>query len=147
MKGKLIKKKDKWYVIRIEEGDWETYYPLHSNDADLMVFKGQLPNNQHIMNGKEVEFEIVKEYIDNYTNQVQKYAKIINQVPDIDFQTKPGFVERRMALGKLNNDKLWDEIYSEYSNEQYPPFGGPFTDALSFIDWLKQNYISPERIK
>ena len=64
-----------------------------------------------------------------------------------EFQTKPGFVERRMALGKLNNDKLWDEIYSEYSNEQYPPFGGPFTNALSFIDWLKQNYISPNKIK
>jgi hypothetical protein len=63
-----------------------------------------------------------------------------------DFQTKPGFVERRMALGKHNNDKLWDEIYEEYSTEQYPPFGGPFTDALSFIDWLKQNYIVPERI-
>ena len=63
-----------------------------------------------------------------------------------DFQTKPGFVERRMALGKHNNDKQWNEIYSEYSTEQYPPFGGPFTDALSFIDWLKQNYIAPERI-
>lgn len=60
--------------------------------------------------------------------------------------TKPGFVERRMALGKFNNDKLWDEIYSEYSTEQYPAFGGPFTDALSFIDWLKQYYIVPERI-
>lgn len=62
------------------------------------------------------------------------------------YLTKPGFVERRMALGKANNDKQWDEIYSEYSTEQYPPFGGPFTDALSFIDWLKQNYIAPERI-
>jgi hypothetical protein len=62
------------------------------------------------------------------------------------YLTKPGFVERRMALGKLNNDKLWDEIYSEYSTEQYPAFGGPFTDALSFIDWLKQYYIVPERI-
>jgi transcription elongation factor Elf1 len=62
------------------------------------------------------------------------------------YLTKPGFVERRMALGKLNNDKLWDKIHEEYSNEQYPPFGGPFTDALSFTDWLKQNYIAPERI-
>ena len=62
------------------------------------------------------------------------------------YLTKPGFVERRMVLGKHNNDKLWDEIYEEYSKEQYPPFGGPFTDALSFIDWLKQYYIVPERI-
>jgi hypothetical protein len=41
---------------------------------------------------------------------------------------------------------LWDEIYDEYSTEQYPPFGGPFTNSLSFIDWLKQNYKAPERI-
>ena len=61
--------------------------------------------------------------------------------------TKPGFVERRMTLGQHNNNKLWDEIYNEYSNDQYPPFGGPFTNALSFIDWLKINYIAPERIK
>lgn len=45
----------------------------------------------------------------------------------------------------LCEDKIWDDIYNEYSTEQYPPFGGPFTDALSFIDWLKQNYKSPER--
>ena len=46
----------------------------------------------------------------------------------------------------LCNDKIWDSIYDEYSTEQYPPFGGPFTNSLSFIDWLKQNYKAPERI-
>jgi len=46
----------------------------------------------------------------------------------------------------LCNDKIWDDIYDEYSTEQYPPFGGPFTNSLSFIDWLKQNYKAPERI-
>lgn len=83
--------------------------------------------------------------IDFLCNECGQYSKPFQTIDEL--MTKPGFVERRMALGKLNNDKLWDEIYSEYSNEQYPPFGGPFTDALSFIDWLKQNYISPERIK
>lgn len=46
----------------------------------------------------------------------------------------------------LCNDKIWDDIYDEYSTEQYPPFGGPFTDAIPFIDWLKQNYKAPERL-
>ena len=27
-KGTLLKKDNKWYVSRIEEGDWETYYPV-----------------------------------------------------------------------------------------------------------------------
>ena len=76
----------------------------------------------------------------------KEFDDFMKSLDSDDFQTKPGFVERRMALGKLNNDKLWDKIYEEYSNEQYPLFGGPFTDALSFIDWLKQYYIVPERI-
>jgi len=46
----------------------------------------------------------------------------------------------------LCNEKIWGELYEEYSREQYPPFGGPFTDSSSFIDWLKQNYKAPKRI-
>ena len=45
----------------------------------------------------------------------------------------------------LCNDKIWDDIYEEYSKEQYPPFGGPFTDSISFIDWLKLYYKTPEK--
>jgi len=34
--------------------------------------------------------------------------------------------------GEIFTDKVskWDLIYEEYSNDQYPPFGGPFTNAL-----------------
>ena len=32
MEGRLRKIKDTWYVITIEEGDWETHYPLHPYD-------------------------------------------------------------------------------------------------------------------
>ena len=46
-----------------------------------------------------------------------------------------------------DNKQDWNEIYDEYSREQWPPFGGPFTNATSLIDWLKQNYESPERLK
>jgi hypothetical protein len=51
------------------------------------------------------------------------------------------------ATVTLCNDMIWDSIYDQYSMEQYPPFGGPFTDSVSFIDWLKQNYMAPKRIK
>lgn len=33
--------------------------------------------------GAEVEFEIVKEYIDTHTNQVETYAKLNRHVPDV----------------------------------------------------------------
>jgi hypothetical protein len=42
-------------------------------------------------------------------------------------------------------DETWDEIYEEYSKDEYPPFGGPFTDALEFIEWLKIYYNEPKR--
>jgi hypothetical protein len=43
MRGELVKRDDKWYIKRIEEGDWETYYELHPDDVeqikqDALVF-------------------------------------------------------------------------------------------------------------
>ena len=139
MKGTIKETPSGWFVWYqvMRDGVTSGYdsIPLHPGNLD------------EIWDGKVIEFEIVKENVDTGALEAPyikvKYAKLI----DRDYQTKPGFVERRMALGKHNNDKLWDEIYSEYSKEQYPPFGGPWTtDALSFIDWLKQYYIVPERI-
>ena len=136
MKGTLHKTEQGWNVAITEEGDWNTYYPLHPEYQTILPLDLDLE-------GKEVEFQVVP--YDSKTPVSEGwngYAKLI----DRDFQTKPGFVERRMALGKANNDKMWDEIYDEYSTEQYPAFGGPFTDSLSFIDWLKENFIAPEKI-
>jgi hypothetical protein len=54
-----------------------------------------------------------------------------------DFPTKPGFVERRMKLGKITNYKAWDELYESYKG---------VSDLHDFLDWLKENYIAPEKI-
>ena len=134
MKGTLHKTEQGWSVATIEEGDWNTYYPLHPEYQTILPLDLDLE-------GKEVEFDWCV-IVDHNTGKGKEYAKLI----DRDFQTKPGFVERRMALGKANNNKMWDEIYDEYSTDQYPAFGGPFTDSLSFIDWLKEYFIAPEKI-
>lgn len=39
----------------------------------------------------------------------------------------------------------WEELKEEYSNDQYPPFGGPFTDALDPWEWLSKNFDPPKR--
>lgn len=31
----------------------------------------------------------------------------------------------------------WDKIYEEYLKDEYPVFGGPFTNALTPWEWLK----------
>ena len=41
--------------------------------------------------------------------------------------------------------ETWEEIESQYSSDEYPAFGGPFTDALSVWEWLKLNYNPPVR--
>jgi hypothetical protein len=54
-----------------------------------------------------------------------------------DFETKPGFVERRMAQMHEINDHQWNNIYDLYDGT---------SDLHEFIDWLKANYIAPEKI-
>jgi hypothetical protein len=60
MKGKLIKQKDNWYVVRVEEGDWETFYPLHIDDVNEINAWEQIFDNveARIAADQEVEFEI-----------------------------------------------------------------------------------------
>ena len=61
------------------------------------------------------------------------YFDIDSKYPELD------------GTNELCNDKIWDDIYHDYTAEQYPAFGGPFTDSISFIDWLKLYYKVPEK--
>jgi hypothetical protein len=76
MKGLLFKNEQGWVVATVydfKEGVWTSIYPLHPDFLEMMntCFTYKFSN--------EVEYEIVKEYIDNHSNQVQKYAKLINR--------------------------------------------------------------------
>ena len=53
----------------------------------------------------------------------------------------------REFLSQVNKktEESWDDIHEEYSKDEYPAFGGPFTHAMTFIEWLKLNYNSPIR--
>ena len=45
----------------------------------------------------------------------------------------------------LTEGMSWEDIEEWYSSDNYPPFGGPFTDALSPFEWLKLNFAPPKR--
>ncbi len=49
--------------------------------------------------------------------------------------------------GVLSTTDEWDEIEEEYAKDEYPVFGGPFTNALTPWEWLKKWYHSPKRKK
>ena len=40
-------------------------------------------------------------------------------------------------------NKAWKEMEEEYLKDEYPVFGGPFTNALSPWEWLRRNYNPP----
>ena len=41
--------------------------------------------------------------------------------------------------------ETWEEIYEQYHMDEYPVFGGPFTNALTFKEWLEVRYNPPVR--
>jgi hypothetical protein len=75
MKGFLHKTERGWFVGPTNDMAG-VIYPLHPKDAEMVesAFTDKFTRN--------VEFEIVKEYTDKYSNQVQSYAKLVNMTPD-----------------------------------------------------------------
>ena len=61
MKGTLHKTEQGWMVATIEEGDWNTYYPLHLDDVKQISADAQVFDNieARIAAYPDVEFEIV----------------------------------------------------------------------------------------
>lgn len=47
----------------------------------------------------------------------------------------------------IQEESGWDNIFEDHQKEEYPPFGGPFTDSLELREWLKKNYSVPKRLK
>ena len=147
MKGHLYRKAQPsgWWVAYTADGFGfhKTEIPLDPADADRMQFIGQLPEGQHIMDGAEVHFKI-EDYWETGLEEPVKVAKLIPT--RLDENGYP-LIDGTLALcdEKINEDR-WSEIEEEYSTEQWPPFGGPFTGALTPWEWLKKNYRAPVRV-
>ena len=61
MKGKLVKwDNNRWMVMCIEEGDWETFYPLSIDDVNEMNAWEQIFDNieARIAANQDVDFEL-----------------------------------------------------------------------------------------
>ena len=112
-----------WYQVMVDEitSSYESIplYPYNKVDDSFR--------------DKEVEFRI-ENFWETGLEKLYRVAKLIEVYPELE------------GTMNLCNDKIWDDIYHDYTAEQYPAFGGPFTNSISFIDWLKQNYKSPEKL-
>ena len=73
MKGFLHKTEEGW-MVDYPQAFNNGRLPLHPKDAEMMesAFTDKFT--------RDVDFEIVKEYTDRHTNQVQSYAKLVNKI-------------------------------------------------------------------
>lgn len=73
MNGRLFLRDGKWYV-EYQVINSVRSLPLHKDSVRQLSLRSDKKPEQMI--GDKIEFEIVKEYIDSNTNQVQNYAKL-----------------------------------------------------------------------
>jgi hypothetical protein len=140
MKGTLNKTEQGW-VVRYGDMQFLTLHPEYVKYYFL----------DEDAEGGEVEFDWCV-IVDHDSGKGKEYAKLLHKkviceysgLPSVTSYTTTEYPELEGTMA-LCNDKVWDDIYEEYSMEQYPAFGGPFTDSISFIDWLKLYYKSPEK--
>ena len=80
MKGKLVKQDNQWYVTRLEENEWETFYPLSFEDVNEINSWEQIFDNveARIANDQDVEFEF-EEHWETGLEGVIKMAKIVKK--------------------------------------------------------------------
>jgi hypothetical protein len=80
-------------------------------------------------------------------HKVKLYSEIENLIIKwtIDGTKTAGSLTREIMT--LLETETWEEIEEEYDKDEYPVFGGPFTDALKPFEWLKIYYESPIRKK
>jgi hypothetical protein len=64
MKGKLSKKDNNWYVMQVQEGDWETHYLLYPDDVKQIEADAKVFDNieARIAAYPDVEFEVIDEF-------------------------------------------------------------------------------------
>jgi hypothetical protein len=78
-------------------------------------------------------------------HQVKLYREIENVIIGWSNDgTKTAGTLTRDIMSILETE-TWEEIEEEYQKDEYPVFGGPFTDALKPFEWLKKWYHSPKR--
>lgn len=85
MKGKMVKQENRWYVMRIEEGDWETYYPLSPHDVNQIEEDSKRFDNieARIAAYPDVNFRI-EDYWETGLEEVIKVAVLIPDYPELE---------------------------------------------------------------
>ena len=115
MKGEIISTQFKFEVKYIEGGVKKYIHLLPETDT----------SNFEV--GMEVEFDIVAKLNEGVT-----------------YTSENGWNESPIEGYYAKIETEWDRIEEEYYKDEYPVFGGPFTNSLKPFEWLKLNYHPPK---
>lgn len=78
-------------------------------------------------------------------HQIKLYQEVENAIIrwNNDGTKTAGSLTREIM--EMLKTETWEEIEEEYQKDEYPVFGGPFTDSLSPFEWLKRWYHPAKR--
>jgi hypothetical protein len=148
----------KGLLKKTETGNWVVLYTKHHPTMIVKEWNSSLPLHPECVkfyyltdndNRTNVEFEIVKEYTDNHTNQVQSYAKLIKQnelMDDVDKLSWEYSPVKKLdhefirAAFKAGYNKARQTMYSEEDLLSAFEAGMMFIgeDKGSFREWFEQ---------
>jgi hypothetical protein len=164
--GQLRKKENGWFVQLPATNDFlgqpvtGEVYPLHpkqTSNAELSL---------RDTDGEEVVFELVKEYIDDHTNQIQVYAKIVQYTRDnLDFDKLESKLDDALSKetpeslttwmndkrnGGFNNDLFYNkQVMNPYptGTPSHTGYEKGFTEGYEMAkDWFETEQYSSSHI-
>jgi hypothetical protein len=133
MKGRLFLRDDKWYV-EYQIINSVRSLPLHKDSVrQLSLRSDKQPEHMHM---EEIEFEIVKEYTDSNTNQVQQYT-ILTKCNGLDLKQ----LEAKLDIALANETK--ESLSTWFSNKRNHP-DALYTreDMVDFANWISRDWMS-----
>lgn len=93
--------------------------------------KENIQYNKFIKNMKEHQIKLYREV----ENLIIKWSN--------DGTKTAGSLTREIM--SLLETETWEEVEEEYLKDEYPAFGGPFTNAMKPFEWLRTWYNPPVR--
>jgi hypothetical protein len=122
----LIKENKKWYgddyYERFPEELYHYKYPLEV----IEKFKEAVV----ILKKAEIYAQRIDWLLSNDDSEESFFKRLEEDLKEIESES---------------TNQTWEDIEKDYLKEEYPVFGGPFTDALTPFEWLKKYFNSPKR--
>jgi len=112
---------------------------IMSEDAENGVYDN-IPFNPNNIKQKPFNIALVRDITDYWDLGEISFSRMVEMLNEIAIEW-----HEQQAISKMETLETWEDIEEEYQKDEYPVFGGPFTNAMTPFEWLKKHYHSPKR--